>query len=415
MGIVLLSELINKTELELQALNYKESVLQRYRIEFRSIAMYFASRGQVDLSRSVLDDYLRKASGDYAGKRISRTKHCRIFAACDRLLQYYEHGSLSRIRRPNLKAGGHLYVGDDRLICGYSEHLCRNGISPKTRQNYLRVAILFMAYAMGKSRTLQMLSQKDVSGFLLYVTQWYTSRSMSVVMTALRSFFSFAREHHYCEWDMSLALPRQVAPRTIVQQPLTQEEEGLLLQSIDRATPVGKRDFALIVLIMRTGLRTVDVMNLMLNDIDWRRNEIRTIQQKTQRPLILPLLPEVGNAIADYLLEGRPTSTAPYVFLRSCAPYTGLRNAYSCSLIVQRRMKDARIRQQKGNRNGGHSLRHSLAYRLLQEATPLTVISSILGHRNKDSTERYLSTDLEHLRACSLTLDGIEVGRGSLL
>jgi integrase len=127
------------------------------------------------------------------------------------------------------------------------------------------------------------------------------------------------------------------------------------------------------------------------------------------------LLTDVGNAIADYILNGRPDSQLPDIFLRSQAPYQKLSGHPACYGISCKMMKAAGIRQGKGDRKGFHCLRHSLAARLLSEETPLPVISSILGHRNKDSTKVYLSTDLIHLRACALSLAGIEVTKEELL
>ena len=146
-----------------------------------------------------------------------------------------------------------------------------------------------------------------------------------------------------------------------------------------------------------------------MGDIDWKRNTIELVQEKTDTPLVLPLLTDVGNAIADYILNGRPDSSLPYIFLRTQAPYRKLSGRTACYGISVKMMKEAGIRQGDRDRKGLHCLRHSLAARLLAEETPLPVISSILGHRDKDSTKVYLSTDLAHLRACALSLAGIEV------
>jgi integrase len=122
----------------------------------------------------------------------------------------------------------------------------------------------------------------------------------------------------------------------------------------------------------------------------------------------------VGNAIADYILNGRPDSQQPYIFLRIQAPFQNPTDHSACYGISDKIMKEAGIRQGKGERRGFHCLRHSVAARLPGEETPLPVISSILGHRDKDSKKVYLSIDLEHLRICGLNLNGIEVNREEL-
>lgn len=170
----------------------------------------------------------------------------------------------------------------------------------------------------------------------------------------------------------------------------------------------------MLLLALRTGLRSIDITNLQLDDIDWKNNAIEIVQKKTGSSLVLPLLTDVGNALADYILNGRPNSPLHYIFLRSQAPHQQLSEHSCCYGISKSMMKKAGVRQGEGERNGFHSFRHSVAARLLAEETPLPVISSILGHRNKDSTMIYLSTDLKHLRTCALNLAGIEVTRGEL-
>jgi len=156
---------------------------------------------------------------------------------------------------------------------------------------------------------------------------------------------------------------------------LGKDEEKKLLKGADKTTATGKRNYAMLMLAMRTGLRSIDIVNLKLADIKWRINTIEIIQQKTKRPLVLPLLAEVGNAIADYIMGGRPVSDCKYVFLRSLAPYRQL--DCSCTYKVSSKvMKDAGICQAEGERRGFHRLRRTIATRLLENETPLPVIST---------------------------------------
>ncbi|WP_186673947.1 site-specific integrase [Sporosarcina sp. BP05] len=414
MNTVLLSDLFKRTRLALKTFEYKESVLKRYEIEFRTIEGYFSNYGNDAHFEVILDGYMENAKYDYSQKRISKTKYYRIRRATDKLLQCYKHGAIEWRRLPNLNADTKQDCNDiSGIINTYNYFLDKKGFGYNTKKNYLRISKLFMVYTTNKGKciSLDKVSREDVSGFIPYISQWYKLGSMSVVLTALRSFFRFVKEYNYCGWDMAIALPQKAAVKTIVYQPFTIEEESVLLNSISRSTLVGKRDYALILLIMRTGLRSVDIVNLVIDDIDWRRNTITIIQKKTQIALIIPLLPEVGNAIVDYLLHGRPASNDTHVFLRCYSPYIGFQDPYSCSEIVKKYIEKAGLRH---SRNCAHSLRHSLASRLLENETPLTIISSILGHSNKESTREYLSTDLEQLRNCSLTLEGIKITQGAL-
>jgi integrase len=238
---------------------------------------------------------------------------------------------------------------------------------------------------------------------------------MKTVLSSLRSFLRFVEKKNLIIGGLSLAIPGSFGRKTIIVPTITPEEERKLLGSVDRNTPSGKRNYAMFSLALRTGLRSIDITNLKLNDIHWKTNTIEIEQEKTGMPLLLPLLTDVGNAIADYILNGRPHSQLPHIFLQTQAPYQKLSGHSACYGISRKMMKAAGIRQDIHARKGFHCLRHSMAARLLSEETPLPIISSILGHRNKDSTKIYLSTDLAHLRACALSLQGIEVSRKELL
>jgi integrase len=254
----------------------------------------------------------------------------------------------------------------------------------------------------------------DVSLFIPFISKQYQPTSMRTVLSALRSFLRFVETNNLTAFCLSHAIPSSSGRKTVVVPKITSEEEQKLLDSEDRTTSSGKRNFAMFLLALRTGLRSIDIINLKLGDIQWKSNTIEIVQAKTDTPLVLPLLTDVGNAIADYILNGRPDSQLPFLFLRTQAPYRKLSGNSACYWISCKMMKAAGIRQGKGDQKGFHCLRHSLAARLLAEETPLPIISSILGHRDKDSTKIYLSTDLEHLRACALSLTGIEVTREEL-
>jgi integrase len=133
-------------------------------------------------------------------------------------------------------------------------------------------------------------------------------------------FFRFLFESDTTQVDLSLAIPQLVAPSRTVREGFSIEEVRKLLDVPDRKTSTGCRDYAMMILAAKTGLRGVDVIQLKRENIDWRRNEIRIMQEKTDKRLCLPLDPDVGNAIADYLLHHRPISSLPYVFLCANRP-----------------------------------------------------------------------------------------------
>jgi len=203
------------------------------------------------------------------------------------------------------------------------------------------------------------------------------------------------------------AVPSSEARRTAIVPTITKDEEDRLLQS-----SIGKRNYAMVLLAIRTGLRSVDIVNLELSSIDWRNDTINIIQKKNGKPLNLPLLANVGNALADYILHARLESELPYVFLRCLIPYSKLSDCYAISCNV---IKKADVRQEHDQRKGFHIFRHSVAAKMLSQEVPLSIISNTLGHGSVSSSKTYLSTDGAHLKACALTLAGIEVAMEELL
>jgi integrase len=293
--------------------------------------------------------------------------------------------------------------------------LLREHKSPTTVYKYGAYSKRFFEYLELKGyKNILEVGLCDVKSFILYSSKKRKLGNMTDGLTVLRSLLSFVGSKNLSTIDLSRAVPASHNKKNSIFFILGKDEEKKLLECADRTTATGKRNYAMLMLAMRTGLRSIDIVNLKLDNIKWRTNTIEIIQQKTKRPLVLPLLAEVGNAIADYIMGGRPVSDCKYIFLRSPAPYRQL--DCSCTYKISSKvMKDAGICQAEGERKGFHRLRRTIATRLLENETPLPVISTILGHRKKESAKVYLSADIEHLRMCALTLKGIEVTRKELL
>jgi len=146
----------------------------------------------------------------------------------------------------------------------------------------------------------------------------------------------------------------------------------------------------------------VNIKNLKLTDLYWDKNIIEFTQLKTTQKITLPLLPEIGWAIIDYLKSGRPTTDCPYVFVIHKAPYSQVQKVGN---IVARYQRESGIKVKSGNQHGIHSLRHTLASRLLEQHVDLELISGILGHVDVNSAKVYLHTDIDGLRQCALSLE----------
>ena len=178
------------------------------------------------------------------------------------------------------------------------------------------------------------------------------------------------------------------------------EEIRKMDASIEKSSPVGKRDYAIFLLASRLGLRASDICSLQFSNLDWDRNVINLMQCKTKKENELPLLAVIGEAIIDYIRNSRPKSKSKTIFLTANAPYTTI-SIPGLSSIISHIIYKAGI-DTKARRHGAHCLRHSLATRLLGQGTTLPVISDTLGHSNSQSTMIYLNIDINGLLRCSL-------------
>jgi integrase len=182
-------------------------------------------------------------------------------------------------------------------------------------------------------------------------------------------------------------------------------EVARILEAIDRANPCGKRDYAIVLLIARLGLRGVDVKRLEFDDFDWPGNRLFVTQAKTGGRVQLPLLKDVGWAVIDYIRAGRPASNCPQVFVRHTAPIGPFSDQDHLHQILVKHARVAHVAISETRRHGMHSLRHTLATRLMENGTPLEQIADILGHQSVRSTGVYLKSSLGLLAKCALDPD----------
>lgn len=227
--------------------------------------------------------------------------------------------------------------------------------------------------------------------------------TIAVHASALRGWLGYLRLRGLVAIDLAEAvvLPRLAVitgPPPIWDQATIEK----LLGAVDRSTPLGKRDYAMLLLAARYGLRASDIRTLRLEDIHWREQRILLIQSKTQQPLELPLLADVDAALADYLRHGRPSCAAREIFLRHMRPIAPFADHNSHWAVIARALRVAGIADAR-SRRGFHRLRHSLATHLLGAGVALDVISDVLGHTSVDTTRRYTQVDLAGLRSVALS------------
>jgi site-specific recombinase XerD len=200
----------------------------------------------------------------------------------------------------------------------------------------------------------------------------------------------------YCTVELEEAIPTLAHWRlAALPRYLQPEEVERLFTSCNRSTPLGRRDRAILLLLARLGLRAGDVVHLRLSDIDWKNASIQ-VCGKSRRQTRLPLTHEVGQAIVDYLQDGRPPSSADTVFLRCRAPFRPLGSHSAVSIVVRRALRRAGV--VRPSRGAAHLLRHSVATSMLREGASLEDIAGVLRHSSIETTQIYAKVDIAALR-----------------
>lgn len=282
----------------------------------------------------------------------------------------------------------------DGLLQQYERYLLQErGLVRATVRTYVGVARQFLSARGGNAEAISSLTATDVTAFVVGEARRCSIGTAKLAVTALRSLLRYLYLQGALSVDLAAAVPAVAGYRLSgLPKALQPEEVEQLLQSVDRNTPNGRRDYAVLLLLTRLGLRRGEVANLQLDDLHWARGEI-TVHGKGNRRETLPLPEDVGQAVADYLRWGRPASPCRSLLLTTRAPY---REVAPCTVtgIVNRTAETAGL-----GGLGAHALRHTAATRMLSRGASLPEIAQVLRHRSLGTTAIYAKVDREALRS----------------
>jgi len=255
---------------------------------------------------------------------------------------------------------------------------------------------------------LAVLGVRDVSGFLLR-QRGLRRKTIATVRSCLADFLAFLAAAGRTPQSLADRLPPHRHLRHESEpHPWTAEEIRRVLAVIDRQSATGKRDYAMILMTARVGLRICDLRQLELGDLDWRARTITIVQHKTGRPLSLPLLDDVGWAIIDYVRHGRPETACPKVFVKHRHPFDTFGCSSSVACRLSRHAARAGIEFPPDQVCGMHALRGALAVAMIGNGASMPVVSAVLGHASSDTTQAYyLRFDVERLRCCALDVEDV--------
>ena len=388
-----------------EKLNYSPMTIGKYNLEYRKIWQYMFSNNMPSYNKDVGNHYLNNR---YQGekKKGMRGHEYMSYAAISKLNQYQ---ATKKIKSINWKKSR--YPLKFEGVVGHEIHTFINGLEKKnksisTLQRYYRSLSPFVKYC--KKNKIYNITKIATHDLLEYINQSKadTPYGMIELVSSLKCFLKYLFEIEKTTYDLSKKLPKV----RIIKQPklpsVYSEDEILkLLKSVDKSRFSGKRRYLIILLAARLGLRSSDIGRLQFSNIDWISNNITIFQHKTGKELKLPLLTDVGNAIIDYLKYERPKSSSTFLLIEAKPPYkSGIGN--NASHIVRTAISRAGLRK-KNKKFGSHSLRHSLAQKLLQDKQSIQVITEVLGHKNYESSKFYLRIDLESMKQCMLEVPAI--------
>jgi len=256
-------------------------------------------------------------------------------------------------------------------------------------------ALLTFAAAEGIT-DLRSLQPEAIHRFVAWQATRCNRRTLRSRCCVVRNFLSYLHRRGVVAVDLA---PAVLAPRVYQREQcprfLTRTEIDAALAVVDRSTPLGRRDYAMVLLLAVYGLRGLEVLHLRLEDVDWRRQLVHVRSRKAGNSTTYPLSMSVGEAILAYLQQGRPPSTHREIFLTTTAPFTPLATSDSLASRVKKYLAKAGVHVE---RPGTHSFRYSCAQRLFDDGLPLKIVADYLGHRDLRTTQRYTLIALDQLR-----------------
>ena len=368
-------------------LGYAESTVRTFRWCIADFGRWVVRGGVVvgDLNDEIIDAFLAERNRQ---GRLHRSHRSAVRRLLGHLRDQGFVATPERRQEPSSAA---------HLLSQYEEYLtAERGLAPATVVGYLPYVRRFVDERFGE-RPLHLLElgPRDTSDFIVHYAYSMSPGRAKLMVTALRSFLRFLFQRGHTEANLAEAVPGVAAWRlsTIPKYLSVEEIEGLL-DACDQSTRTGRRDHAILVLLARLGLRAGEVVALELDDIDWRAGEI-VVRGKGLLHNRLPLLPEVGDALAAYLRSDRPLVSTRRVFVCMRAPLRGFAGPGTVSTIVRRALERAGLNPPV---KGAHLLRHSMATEMLRRGASMAEIGEILGHRSPNTTEIYAKIDFAGLR-----------------
>ena len=377
---------------------FKESTLKRYKISLNVFVRFCNERGVINytpkIGQEFADDLIPKNSGKVSSDRKYFRKK-----AVQHFNHYFEYGCFV-FEHPKRKHFDSDSLGIlDEEYKRYKEHVIEQYDNQNTIKFYLYDVYLFLRFLV--SIGINNLTQVTVNIVFRYLEAIKENR-LKGVLCVLKFYFKFINRHDLYNAIYSI---RPIKKKKLI--PYLTKEESDKIWTVLKGNVISYKEKAIFLLGFTLGIRACDTVNLKLKDINWEKDTISFIQQKTGNAVNLPLSPVLGNALFNYITKERNHSSYDNVFLSIYPPFKPLRDHLSCYYIVKKVIYLSGI--EMGERFCGiHFLRHNVASNLINKNMPIETVAAVLGHASPDTTNIYITVNEDKLRECTLSLDLLE-------
>lgn len=403
-GVLALEPLCQAAAQELLMRSYTIRTVNRYKRVWEQLADFARAQGQPAVYSRDLALRFEEAFGLRDGEVLVEGQRWRrhLVFGVKVLDDFARTGTICRFVVET--TGLRVPVGMHKALREYEQYAReRRHLRPTSLAERMHNIAVFLDFLRVRGlESLDMLRAEHLSAFVQTRTDW-KPRTVACVSSSVRLFLQYLFMRGILPRDLSAALPTvRLASNATVPSVWEPELVEQLLAAVDRSSPKGRRDYAILLLAARLGLRLGDIKVLTLDHLHWSTCTIEIMQSKTGEPLVLPLIEEVGAALIDYLRAGRPPVDHRHLFTNLTPPFDPICQNDRLYRVVAYWRELAGIKFKAPQRQGLHSLRHTLATRLLGAQTPFPVISAVLGHASPATTFIYAKADVETLRLAAI-------------
>lgn len=401
-----LEELVDGLMNHLKSIGYKESTRERYLAYYKVLIKYCKRKGvnyfSLDLGKQFLLEHHNHRWVDFEKLTMKQNylqKHIWM------LHEFQLYGEVRQKKRPLKEMS---LSNFESVLNSYISYETERDLKSTTlKGKEFSVRKVFKYFESIGIKNVSDIKPEHVYGFLASKS-YYSVTTKEAYQYLLRSLIAYMSQENMCSKDLARMFPViSIHTKNSYPSYFTPECITKLLQSVDTETLYGKRDYVILLLATTLGLRCIDICNLTLDDIDWKRKAIGFIQSKTGEYVSLPISDELFLALLDYIKNARPECDYREVLISNRAPVRPFdhRNFYE---MLQKHFKCIGLTFKEDQRHGMHSMRSSLASNMLRSETPIPVISNVLGHKYTDTTGIYIKIDLEGLRKVALEVPRYE-------